>query len=213
MKHQSFGTWVLRLFLACFVPFALAVPTFAEEIHTWSGMRENSFPPTIEAAHEQCLRARLTPLECDEFADKLTAGDYETSSVPEGTTYSGMNYAVDGEAWFQGKTLKAFGGNTPVRRVTLSTGRTLDWYTDMPGACNNVGLDPRLPTPGGKLICELVPMQSNVISGGIHMHLDGTFHQNCCCPVQSHRTPSFNFTMGSTQQAGGVYRRCTWVTN
>lgn len=114
--------------------------------YVWREMQPNAFDASIATAREQCIRAFLLPADCDEFADKLAAGEYVVIQVPDGTRYGYMNYSQDGEPYLQGSTVKRLGEDTPAWRVQLSSGRILDWYTGFDGACNNVGVDPREPT-------------------------------------------------------------------
>lgn len=199
---------VLGLCLVTLMGVSAAVPARAQT-HTWDTMHPDSFDASIQTAREQCLRAVLTTAECDEFAAKLLAGEYEVVMVPDGIHYDTMNYSRDGEPYLQGETVKQIGGNTPARRVHLSSGRVLDWYAGFEGACNNVGINPHeppAPTPQPEPECRWVTF-SGPTGGGTHQHLDGFYYPNGYCGEPSH-VGSYTFHMENTLQSEGGYWQC-----
>jgi len=171
-------------------------------------MHADSFAATVPVAREQCLRAQLSEAECDEFAERLAAGEYEEVMVPDGTRYGAMNFARDGVPHLAGATVKRLGADTPAWRVHLSSGRVLDWYTGFAGACNNVGLDPRAPAPPPQEPPgedEWVPF-SDPVGGGTYQRYPGYIQQTCPCGGVDF-VPGYDFTMPSTLESQGGYWR------
>lgn len=202
------------LFAALLFGMFAALPAGAQsnsqDLHEWQEMNANSFPPSLEVAKEQCRRAQLSGVECDEYALKLEAGEFTQVMVPDGTIYSNMNFSQGGEPHLGGSTVKQLGEETPALRVTLSTGRTLDWYAGFPGACNNVGIDPREPVlpprkprPEPKGDAVWVPF-SDPVGSSTYQHLPGYVQKTCPCGGSQY-IPGYTIRIPNTLKSHGGY--------
>lgn len=176
MKQKLLG--VVGVFLMGFCFISLPQSTSAQTTKVWRTMQAGAHPPTVEAAQAQCIRSGVSTAECAEFASKLLSNQCPKVSVPDNTRYGFMN----GAQGTQGPTLKMLGGNTPVLRCYLSSGRMLDWYhVSVIGAraCNNVG-EPILVSKASQLEVTSGPLMSSPKvfiqeTQGITVHL-------CACP-------------------------------
>lgn len=171
MKHKLIGLIAGALMSFCLVSLPASVQ--AQATSNWSTMHAGANPPTVESAQAQCVRSKVSPSECAEFAVQLHAGQCEETPVSDRTMYRFMNGAT-GTAWMLRKML---GGDTPALRCKLSTGRVLDWYhvsVTGPKACNNVGepiITPPAPKPPKKRTF-LIPRAPTVLwYEGLHVPL------------------------------------------
>lgn len=82
------------------------------------------------------------------------------------------------------------------------------------GCFNPVRILPPPPAePSGELVCRMVSENSVIVDGSRHQHLNGVWHQNCCCDEHPHFTRGFTSHHSAPGSAGGVFRQCVWVSN
>jgi len=149
----------------------------------WVKMHANANPPGADSLRAQCLRSRMqsgwTANECLELWQAAKAGNYELVSVPDGTRYDTMTGAHN---TVSSQKRKQLGSNTLARGFTTSSGKPAHWYTDFAGACNNLGTNPRMPTPA------TVFMQSQVVqqTAPSVVHIPKSHYPHGCWCGQDH---------------------------
>ena len=107
----------------------------AEEMTPWETMHAGAYPPTIEAAHGQCLDGGLSTETCDQFAQMLQQEQCQPVEVQDGARYDWMG----GPGGISHSLQKQLGEDTPAWECQVQE-VTLHWYQGFTDACNNVGL-------------------------------------------------------------------------
>lgn len=174
--------WAL-LFLAMLVSGMFANPVHAQ--NKWTRMQAGANLPGIQSLYQQCLnsmsRSGWKTGDCVELRSVAERGGCRRMTVPEGARYAALTRA-GGQV--QGNTVKQLGSPTPALRCTLSSGKTVHWFTGFEGACNNLGFPTRRTSifkQGGSSTILPRPKMTVVPGPGITVEL------GCCCnPTELH---------------------------
>lgn len=122
-------------------------------------------------------------------AEKHCSGKLETAGIlPSGTVVWNTRDCYRGE-----------------RLIEVDVTGNGAWEVVASQACYNPSRIPA-PKPPARS-CQWVQF-SDANTTGTHVHADGTYHLNCCCPEHSFSTPGYSGYIPNTLQSSGGYQRC-----
>lgn len=169
------------------------------QIFVWEAMQAEANPPGYLSLEQQCLRSvsrsGWTSAECSTLRLMAEQGQCKRTLVPDKTMYDSMTGPRQS---VKGSTEKRLGNKTAAYVCTIPAGKSAHWYTGYAGACNNLGINPRLSTPilqqstetivqqppftfyqEGMRVCGpcgiKIPDVSIVIPGGVEHHYEYSF--------------------------------------